>query len=332
MSKGQGGSSPQDFEQLFDQYWYYTMEMARGVWSPGTRQYANIALTRQLLSGVDVTGARCLDIGTMEGLVPVLLKRRGAASVTAIDGQDCTDKIDAVKRAFGVDFDYVPGIDMATFPGFLERQKARLLEQDPSAEYGYDVVVLSGVLYHVYSPMQVLAVARSALRQGGIMVVETGANFSRSFDMKYNFDGQKYIGDWTNCWYVSVGLLDHMMRFFKLQPLECNHLRMPRLRHHVKRMPRVTRVGVTCRAIPEILVGKGETLMRESTKHFGYRASFDEGLVTRKDTSLVPYHNTCGDMVMRKDTGSCDLYASVKKAPPHRPTENETRLTHDAMA
>src|SRR6185503_11906309 len=68
----------------FGNPWYYEMELAPGVFSPG-REQRSVAQTRELLRRTDVTGASCLDLGIQEGLVTTLLVRRGGAEVVGYD-------------------------------------------------------------------------------------------------------------------------------------------------------------------------------------------------------------------------------------------------------
>src|SRR5713226_9642318 len=54
----------------FNQYWYYAIELTPGLFTQG-EHHDNIVLTRTILRNCGVEDQRCLDIGTMEGLVPV---------------------------------------------------------------------------------------------------------------------------------------------------------------------------------------------------------------------------------------------------------------------
>src|SRR5882724_5665125 len=92
--------------------WYYSMEMEPGKLTPG-QSFSNVGLTRTLLQRAELNGHDCLDIGTMEGLIPVLMQRRGARSVTAYDRPSAlTSRIASVKQRFGVDFDFVSGFPL----------------------------------------------------------------------------------------------------------------------------------------------------------------------------------------------------------------------------
>src|SRR3954469_15020041 len=66
-------------------HWYHTMELAPGVVTPGWFDLRGI-LDR--MPWPDVTGRRCLDVGTYDGQLAFELERRGAAEVVAIDLSD----------------------------------------------------------------------------------------------------------------------------------------------------------------------------------------------------------------------------------------------------
>ena len=162
--------------------WYYSVEMEPGKLTSG-QTFSNVALTRTLLQRTDLEGKDCLDIGTMEGLVPTLMKRRGA--LVAYDRPSAlTSRIEAVKDKFGVDFEFVSGVPLG---GLAARLNHRT----------FDVVVMSGVLYHLFSPLSGLAFARGLLRNGGIMILETAAVIDDTPAMHWNanlrFFGEAYF-------------------------------------------------------------------------------------------------------------------------------------------
>src|SRR5437868_7551343 len=121
----------------------------------------------------------------MEGRIPVLMQRRGAGSVTAYDRPSAlTSRIASVKERFGVDFDFVSGFPLADLPANIGHRT-------------FDVVVMSGVLYHLFSPPAGLAIARGLLRNGGVMIVETATIFADEPAMYWNsairFGGESYF-------------------------------------------------------------------------------------------------------------------------------------------
>ena len=157
MSVPEFPNTQRELEQseLFGENWYYSVELLPGVYTPGAN-HRNIGLTRSLLARTDVANRSCLDIGTMEAAIPVLLSRRKATPVVAVDLFNCNDRIAAVQHYTGTRFEYFPGLTHELTAPFLEER----------GYANFDIVVLSGVLYHCYGPMHVLAMARSLLRTG----------------------------------------------------------------------------------------------------------------------------------------------------------------------
>lgn len=225
--------------------WYHTIELTPGAFTPGC-DFANIATTRAVLRRVDVTGQACLDIGTMDGLVAVLLARRGARRVVAVDRLDRQAQIDEVRARLGVSFDYRPGLPIRALPALVE------------AAGPFDVVVLSGVLYHALDPLAVLAAARGVVRTGGILVVETAAVDDDAVAMHFNAWGRFYPGD--NYWLPTTAGLDYVLRWLRLRPLGVAH-------HHQFADRRtgehaLHRVAVACRAESDPVAGADDDWMR----------------------------------------------------------------------
>jgi tRNA (mo5U34)-methyltransferase len=63
--------------------WYHTLELRDGVVTPGMFDHRR-AVDRYLLPA-DLSGRRCLDVGTMDGFWAFEMERRGAAEVLAAD-------------------------------------------------------------------------------------------------------------------------------------------------------------------------------------------------------------------------------------------------------
>jgi tRNA (mo5U34)-methyltransferase len=66
--------------------WYHTLELGNGVVTQGMFDHRPV-LDRYGLPP-DLTGLRCLDVGTMDGFWAFEMERRGAAEVTALDLED----------------------------------------------------------------------------------------------------------------------------------------------------------------------------------------------------------------------------------------------------
>jgi 2-polyprenyl-3-methyl-5-hydroxy-6-metoxy-1,4-benzoquinol methylase len=295
---------------FLSQYWYYAIELEPGVMTQGHR-YPNVGLTRDFLAQIDLTGQRCLDIGTMEGLIPVVLKRRGAGQVVAIDGFDFSEKIAAVKAAYGVDFAYLPNV-MAS--GLLDALKARHVgERAQHAFVGgtppraaFDVVVCSGVLYHVYSPIHVIGALRSALRPGGLLVLETAAIPLDAFVMQYNFAGTGYVFGPTDTWLPAIPLIDHLLRFMKFLPLDAAWF--PVGSGHV-------RFACVARAVGHRPALPAEVLMDSSALNLEYDLILREDFARDEVTTPVQFIPSMPKPIYRPGVGSCDLYATMRARP-----------------
>jgi tRNA (mo5U34)-methyltransferase len=71
--------------------WYHTLELAPGVATPG--MFDHRPHVERYPLPADLSGKRCLDVGTMDGFWAFEMERRGAAEVVAIDLAD-PDKLD----------------------------------------------------------------------------------------------------------------------------------------------------------------------------------------------------------------------------------------------
>jgi tRNA (mo5U34)-methyltransferase len=66
--------------------WYHTLELGGGVVTDGMFDHRGIR--DQDILPADLTGRRCLDVGTMDGFWAFEMERRGAAEVVAVDLDD----------------------------------------------------------------------------------------------------------------------------------------------------------------------------------------------------------------------------------------------------
>ena len=69
-------------ERIAEHRWWHTIEVAPGIVTPGGW---DLRPTSAQLPWPDVSGKRCLDVGTMDGFWAFELERRGAAEVVATD-------------------------------------------------------------------------------------------------------------------------------------------------------------------------------------------------------------------------------------------------------
>jgi SAM-dependent methyltransferase len=192
-------------------WWYYSVELSPGCVTKGIYPAYLPMLPRIMLRRCRFAGLDCLDLGSMEGLIPVLMKLQGAARVVATDFNDhCAEKLAAVKKAFEVDFDF--------------RRVGLLYDLDKSIPHaGYDVINLSGLLYHVFSPLLVLAAVRPLLKRDGLLIVSTNVVSSDGYFMEFNNYG-RLQEEANTFWYPTVRLFDYLLRMLKLAPIDCAYI------------------------------------------------------------------------------------------------------------
>jgi SAM-dependent methyltransferase len=275
--------------------WYYQIELEPGVFTSGKRR-DNLAMVRDFLDRVSLTGARCLDIGTQEAISPVVLCRRGAESVTAYDRLSMTARIEAVKQAYKVRFDYVHGIPLWKLATAL---------RDAGSSPVFDVIVFSGVLYHMIDPLAGLAHVRSMLRQGGILVLETSVSTRNNYAAEFNAEGRFYEGG--TYFQVSIGVLDYWLRMLRLAPIDCARLNGGE----------VSRFVVVCRAMDAVEADPNDHWMRIQVleEHFAWHGLHYAPL--QSTAAPVPY-TPIDPGVPRAGTNSIRLWQTSQKRGLHK--------------
>ena len=296
-------SESPEFQRHLKDNWYYTIELKPGVFTRGA-EHANVILNRELLRRCHLTGKEVCDIGTMEGVLPTLAKRQGARSVVALDAVDLTDRIRLVQGSYDVSFEYYPRISIGRIKEFLsERAKLSRYWGQTHVETGFDVVTLGGVLYHVFSPLHLLGLARTLLRPGGLLILETAASCQDGYTLDWVFQGDRWLyPSGTNTWFVTLKLLDHFLRFFKLKTIDCAHLPPEH---------GVVRVALAAVAVPEPLPLKGEEQwFLPSTKNIDYNEIVDtEWAKGSAQTGYSPGNN----MIHTELPGVVDIFKTVRK-------------------
>lgn len=225
-------------KDILQEQWYYSIETEPGIFTKG-HGHPNVSLTRALLRGVQFDNTNCLDIGTQEGVLPVLMKRAGAKTVTAYDRWQLQEKIDLVKKVYSMDFDYISGRQLTELPAALSDSKHSL----------FDVVLFSGVLYHLINPLGLLSVARSFCREGGLFLVETAALQDQGMALHFNAAGKLY-GQHANYFIPTTNCLDYFLRMLRLKPIKALYLG--------SETDRTPRVAVLCRAVSTPIPFGGE--------------------------------------------------------------------------
>jgi SAM-dependent methyltransferase len=212
----------------------------------------------------------------MEGLMPVLMRRGGARQVLATDFLDhCAAKMEAVKHYYSVDFEYKS-------VGLMYGLHAKLGRRN------FDLINCSGLLYHVFSPMAVLAGVRPLLKRNGLMIVSTNVVLDDRYVMEFNNAGRMQE-EIETYWYISVPLLDYLLRYLRLVPVDVlfwPHTDTFTAIRYVFDQPSAY-LSVLCRATDN--ANEDEWMARSSRAAWEYQGHSDWKLADRQPVSSIRY-------------------------------------------
>jgi hypothetical protein len=233
----------------------------------------------------------------MEAMIPAILARRGAAKLTAIDITLAHKKrIDQVTKSLSFDLELISPLYLSHAPQHFKN----------AGRKAFDLVVLSGVLYHVFDVMNTIASARALVRTGGIVITE--AWLSKDFEALARFnDHGRFTDEVHTFWFVSIGALDYLLRFFGLQPLDCVYLNAP---------TGTIRLAVTCRAHDHPVAGD-DLWMRDAA----------EGGPDAHLAKMMRLESKRNDAVpVKNETENFSIVDYVRAKPPETVSERDVTL------
>jgi tRNA (mo5U34)-methyltransferase len=155
--------------------WYHTLELARGVLTPG---HVDLRGTAAKVLPDDLTGKRALDVGTFDGFWAFELERRGA-EVVAIDVEQVEAaqwppnnraRLELETRDLGIELG--KGFDLAAevLGSNVERVVCDVLDLTVDAIGGeVDVAFMGALLIHLRDPVRALQRIFDALRPGAAL-------------------------------------------------------------------------------------------------------------------------------------------------------------------
>lgn len=156
-------------------YWYQRIYLGRGVYTLPTLQLHNYVwqATEALLSE-GFKGANVLDVGTNAGYFCIQAKLRGAGQVIGVDFDErYLKQAEACRSIWKFDIDYRQ-VD-------IDRLQLHTLGQR------FDVVIFTGILYHLKNPLGVLEQVASLCNDA--IVVETEVLSPKHLNVLYARQG-----------------------------------------------------------------------------------------------------------------------------------------------
>jgi 2-polyprenyl-3-methyl-5-hydroxy-6-metoxy-1,4-benzoquinol methylase len=291
---------------LYNAWWYYSVELIPGATKVGIYPANFPLLPRIMMRNCNLKQMDCLDLGSMEGLIPTLMCRQGAKKVLATDATfHCYQKLCAVKHYYDVHFRFR---QVGLMYGLSEKLRG---------EGGFDLINLSGILYHVFSPMHTIAGARALLRKNGLMIVATNVVNRPDFSMEFN-DRGKLQAERNTFWYPSIPLFEYLLRYFKLLPIDLLYLpHAPSDRVRFTESARAGYLCVICRATDEVALPKeDEWAIGSMINSWEWIALCDRSMLDAQPTSTIKYKGTIEPQLMNVDQRSLDLYKAVSNTEP----------------
>jgi tRNA (mo5U34)-methyltransferase len=154
-------------------YWYHRIELAPGVVTPGFHLEPLWEHLRAVRDKVDYLGKVVLDIASFDGMFAFEAERKGAKLTIATDCLYRTfQNFMFCRNVF--ESNVIPLYNISPY-NLAERLDVYFDEQYPSEEEDrrFDIVQHFGLLYHLRDPLRSLSQARSVMKPGGKLIIET---------------------------------------------------------------------------------------------------------------------------------------------------------------
>ena len=153
--------------------WYHSIELGDGLVTPGMFDHRGSEDRHGLPS--DLTGKRCLDVGTMDGFWAFAMERRGAAAVVAVDLEDpeALDWPASLRFNIAKTLDETKGarfeLVRRTLGSSVERRLCSVYRLDPAELGQFDFVFCGDMLVHLKDPVSAVERIRSVCRGAAVL-------------------------------------------------------------------------------------------------------------------------------------------------------------------
>ncbi len=260
-------ASPEEMAEEIKKFrfWYHKIDLGNGVITPGLDLDQQWNMTRETRDTLDYKGKNVLDIASFDGMWAFEAEKLGASLVVATDCYYETYKNFLFCRN-ALNSRVIPYYNISPYD--LYNRLDVFLEENWEDQKPYDrlfdIVQHLGLLYHLRDPMLTLSQARSVIRTGGHLLMETAAvvNEESSFML---FNGvppqeQRIYKDTTTWWAPTIPCLREMLRASFFEPIEDSMRRGEKasekgklkLGHYLRRESRsfrISRVSLAAKAI-----------------------------------------------------------------------------------
>jgi tRNA (mo5U34)-methyltransferase len=191
--------------------WYHTLDLGHGVVTPGIFDHRQV-VDRYLLPS-DLSGLRCLDVGTMDGFWAFEMERRGAEQVVAVDIDDpeTLDWPHSLRHTTSREIDATKELRFNLAKEALGSSVSRVLRSvyDLDTDLGlFDLVVCGDLLLHLKDPLTALERLLRVCRGSAVVCTPI---------VRVRFGGKKPLAifdgiDNFQWWLPSNSALERMLR------------------------------------------------------------------------------------------------------------------------
>jgi tRNA (mo5U34)-methyltransferase len=154
--------------------WYHTLDLGNGVVTTG--MFDHREMVDNYMLPADLSGKRCLDVGTMDGFWAFEMERRGASEVYAIDVND-PDKLDWPASLRGATVKTIDETKTTRFElarealnSKVNRQLYSVYELSPDLFGTFDFVFCGDLLVHLKDPPTAVQNIRSVCTGMAVIV------------------------------------------------------------------------------------------------------------------------------------------------------------------
>jgi tRNA (mo5U34)-methyltransferase len=177
--------------------WFHSIDLGGGHFTNGhkTQQHMEVELAAWQFP-VDFSEKTVLDIGCADGGWSITAIRRGARTVLSIDEQ----------MTIGLRF----LLENNVFP--IQYKQIDLFSQEFMDLPTFDIIIFTGVLYHVQDPLEALKRVRTKVRE--LVILETHVNESIGTDVPYMiyYENKEMRDDPSTWWGPNIPCLEGMFR------------------------------------------------------------------------------------------------------------------------
>lgn len=150
-------------ERFANARWFHSIDFgsfaSSGRFKPGEPQNVTLYGTMDLINDIDLTGTDVLDVGTVDGLVSFAAVHLGASRVVATDSV-VREPFLLAREALALDVEYAPQLQIRDLV-------------DTYGRGAFDLVICSGVIYHMLNPASAFFECRKLVKENGLVIFES---------------------------------------------------------------------------------------------------------------------------------------------------------------